>query len=352
MQRIADHIDVGVLQHKHAQRHAREEIHVKRVHHFQPATQLRLAALKDEQVAQGVHIDDGFARRNGRQNLGHFPGGNEVQRHDDGARTGQVFETRRPDNRARADGHRAFGDVVNACVVAHDGKVVRQQNRIEHVEHLAARQRLAGAQADYGVAPGVHGVIELEQITQQGGRQIADGGIFEIEGNLFAFGQHRVGFGANITLEELIVPRKNARFGFGFCLILGFRDEWLRRARRQRRLHRHGLGHDVGGRHRSLGACKLGRKRVWRRLRTGTACGQQSQKKKRRPKCHGQELRICGVRGLLSRWHPGPALGLGRLGLRARCVLQEALHALLIGRHKDCLASVKRFDSPGLGIGA
>ena len=52
-----------------------------------------------------------------------------------------------------------------------DGEIVRQQYRIQHVQHLLSRQGLACTQAHHGFTTCVNGVADLEQITKQRGRQ-------------------------------------------------------------------------------------------------------------------------------------------------------------------------------------
>ena len=211
LQSVVHHVHVGVFQRKDAQRHAREVVDIKRVNHLQPPFQLNFAALQHQQVAQRIHVDNGLTRCQRTENLRHLARTNVVQGDDHRTCAGQILDLGSRRQRAAAGRHGPLGDVVDTRGVADDRQIVRQQHGIQHIQHLLARQRFAGAQADHGVPARVDRVADLEQVAQQGRGQTGDRDVLKIQRDTLTLRKHRIRLGRKPRPNQLIVAGKDTR---------------------------------------------------------------------------------------------------------------------------------------------
>ncbi len=83
----------SVLERKHTDRHALEQIHIKSVDDVQPAFRLRTGSSENQQIAQAIDTHQAFRRHHGPQDGSHLSCTDVLQGDDDGTR-------------ARGHGHR------------------------------------------------------------------------------------------------------------------------------------------------------------------------------------------------------------------------------------------------------
>ncbi len=160
--------------------HALKLVQVDRLHRRFQQVQLRPRSRQQKHVALRLDRDQGAARRQRRQQFRRLGRLDMAQRQDADTRA-DAADHRRPIGQRRFGRHHLI-----AAGERHQRDAMHLKHALHHVQHVLARDRSTGIDADRALDPGIDRIAQPQDVAEHGAGELPDVGLGKVQFDILA----------------------------------------------------------------------------------------------------------------------------------------------------------------------